>query len=144
MDWEYAFYKCLSNSYKGMIQLHELKSIDDCFDFSECLKDVRTKNNNPSKESLAKYSELKAVILEQVLPLCVCLEYYDNNANNQLSGLYFSKALKAVDKVLCCSKEDLETVLTENQCTYNSILASALAIRYGLDKGFLSSEIKNN
>lgn len=142
MDWEYVFYKCLSNSYKGMAQLKKLKSIDDCCDFSECLKEIKIENNNPSKKSMGKYSELKEAILKQILPICICSEYYETESNNKLSELYFSKALKAVDKVLCFSKKELEAVLSENQCTYNSILASALAIRYGLDKGFLQSSIE--
>ena len=104
--------------------------------------DTEKGDSEESREKLSRYNQVKEIILKQITPLCICSEYYQREHNNNLSQHYFKHALEGTDEALMASQWELENVLKQDHTEYDTVKATALAIRYAIKKGFITVENK--
>jgi hypothetical protein len=162
MDISYVLTKCADKSFKAFRQLKMLKELPDKFNLETYLQEFNIGSaydtpeyspvedaselldqpEDPVKERISRYNDLKENILKQLASYCVYLGYYEQESNNRLSEDYFKHFLLATDKALSEPLEKLEKVFEQNECDFDTVLATALGIRYGIDKGFLRVENK--
>lgn len=160
MDLGYVLIKCADKSFKGIDQLKKMQELPDKFNLEEYIKEhnIGTASDKPKhipkmdinellkmpedpiKEKISRYNDLKEKILQQIAPLCIDVSYYEQESNNHLSKYYFECFLEATDKALSKSLNELEKIFEQNNCNYDTLLATALAIRYGINKGLLKVE----
>jgi len=162
MDLSYILTKCADKSFKAFSGLKKLKELPDKFNLEtylqefnigsaydtpeyspvEDVSELLDQPEDPVKEKISRYNDLKEIVLKQITPYCVYLGYYEQEANNRLCKYYFNQFLEAADKALSEPLEKLEKVFEQNECDFDTVLAAALGIRYGIDKGFLRVENK--
>lgn len=148
MGWEYAFFKCADKSVKGIPQLEKLKALEDRFNLGDFLAEedlsISVPDAIPDSEAerarISRYNKVKAQLLQQILPFCVCSEYFQAEFNNSRTQRYVKQACEAVDLALTSDQERLEQVLNQDTTDYDTIKATALVVRYAVTKGFLSLE----
>jgi len=145
MGWVYAFFKCADKSFKGFSQLEKLKALEDKFSLDDFLAKEDLPSEIPAslpdsedeQERISRYNQVKEQLLQQILPFCICSEYFQAGANNHLTTEYLTHALQAADLALTSTQESLEQVLEQNHTDYDTAKATALVVRYAIAKGFL-------
>lgn len=146
MDLSYVLTKSADMSFKAFAQLRQMQELPGKFNLEAYIKenDIASASDEPSsdviKEKISRYNDLKEKIMLQITPSCICFCYYQQESNNHLSGYYFKQFLEAADKALSEPLENLEKIFEQDECKYDVVLATALAIRYGIDKGLLKVE----
>lgn len=160
MDLSYILTKCADKSFKAFRELKKLKELPDKFNLETYLREFNigsvydkpahspvedaselpNQPEDPVKERISRYNDLKENILKQLASYCVYLGYYEQESNNSLSEYYFKHFLEATDKALSEPLEKLEKVFEQNDCDFDTVLATALGIRHGIDKGLLKVE----
>jgi len=151
MGWVYAFFKCADKSVKGIPALRKLQALETKFSLKD-LDDFFVRERIPGtsadflfdnsseeefNEAMARFNQVKKGLLHQIIPICICTEYYDVEPNNALSRHYFDHALEAADGALTRSQYDLERVLKEDETDYDTSKATSLTIRYAITRGLL-------
>lgn len=160
MDLSYVLTKCADKSFKAFRELKRLKELPDKFNLETHLQEFNigsaydkpeysqeedageliNQPEDPVKERISRYNDLKETVLKQITPYCVYLGYYEQESNNHLCNFYFNHFLEATDKALSEPLENLEKVFEQSDCDYDTVLATALGIRYGIEKGLLKVE----
>lgn len=160
MDLSYVLTKCADKSFKGIDQLKKMQELPDKFNLEAYIREHNIGNasdkpkptpkmdisellkmpTDPIKEKISKYNDLKKKILQQIAHFSIDTSYYEQESNNRMSKYYFECFLDATDLALSTPLCELETVFKQNNCNYDTLLATALAIRYGIDKGILKVE----
>ncbi len=164
MNLRYVLIKCADKSFKGIDQLRKMQELPDKFNLAEYIREHNIGNaydkpkyaqkqsmeellkmpKDPIREKISRYNVLKETILQQIAPFCINLSCYEQEPNNDLSKYYFDCIIEATDKALSKPLTELEKVFEQNNCDYDILLAAALAIRYGIDKGILKVEEQQN
>lgn len=146
MDLAYVLTKSADMSFKAFPLLRNLQELPDKFNLETYLHEFNigaasdNADSADTRDKMRRYNDLKETILKQISSYCIYIGYYQQESNNHLSEHYFRHFLQATDKALSEPLEKLEKVLEQDDCDYDPVQATALGIRYAIDKGLLKVE----